>query len=516
VHAIWACIVSHAMKRQIPATMATQHPDNARSPFWKKENDPFVSVHEEPEEAILCLRDLGVQEFMWDWEGKYADESVIDKLFSNHHTYFKKNQLGRKKFLTFRLPNVWKEKGYSLIRALMVILTSEDFALDLSFTSRPLFEVILPMTERAEQLLYIQKSFKKLARFKSSVFKHRKNNNEEYLEIIPLVEGVDDQIHIAKLLCDYVRLHRKHFGCNPAYIRPFLARSDPALINGFIPNTLANKIALSDIYDFGIAHRIPVYPIIGAGSLIFRGGANPERARQFVKEYGGARTITIQSAFRYDYPLAQVKKALRYFEAKLPKSKAQHISDSDRPHLLRIIELFSETYQDTVARILPDLQSIFAAVPKRRERRQHIGLLGYGRTMGKNSLPRAINFTAALYSIGAPPEFIGLGRSLSRLSEREKRVLGKYYLHLKEDIQEAGRYINRDAIKTLAKKNPAWLALLEDITLAEHFFGLQLGPKKTDELLHRNLSSQLLLRYRDRGEMSRLVAETGKLRKSLG
>ncbi|MDP3965452.1 MAG: phosphoenolpyruvate carboxylase, partial [bacterium] len=118
------------MKRNIPATMATQHPDNAHSPFWK-EGSAFVGVHEEPEECIVCLRDMGAQEFMWDWEGKYADESVIDKLFAKHHSYLKKNLLGRDKFLTFRLPNIWKEKGYSLIRALMVVLTSEDFAHDL-------------------------------------------------------------------------------------------------------------------------------------------------------------------------------------------------------------------------------------------------------------------------------------------------------------------------------------------------------------------------------------------------
>ena len=49
------------MKRRIPATMATQHPDNARGPFWERE-DGFVSAREEPEECVVCLRDLGVRE----------------------------------------------------------------------------------------------------------------------------------------------------------------------------------------------------------------------------------------------------------------------------------------------------------------------------------------------------------------------------------------------------------------------------------------------------------------------
>lgn len=93
--------------RHIAATMATQHPDNARAPYWETDGNGFIDLYEELPECLSCYRDLGVDEFMWDWEGKYADEAVIDKLFANYFDYFKKNQLGRDKFLTFRLPNIW-------------------------------------------------------------------------------------------------------------------------------------------------------------------------------------------------------------------------------------------------------------------------------------------------------------------------------------------------------------------------------------------------------------------------
>ena len=46
----------------------------------------------------------------------------------------------------------------------------------------------------------------------------------------------------------------------------------------------------------------------------------------------------------------------------------------------------------------------------------HVGLFGYGRSLGGVggvTLPRAIGFTASLYSIGVPPELLGLG-SLSQ------------------------------------------------------------------------------------------------------
>ena len=503
------------MKRRIPSTMATQHPDNAHGPFWD-EGDGFVAAHEEPGECIVCFRDLGVEEFMWDWEGKYADEAVIDKLFSNHYAYFKKRSLGRDKFLTFRLPNVWQEKGYSLIRGLMVILTGEDFARDLRFGSRPLFEGILPMTERAEQLMYIQKSFQKLARFKAEIFNHHKDRNTDYVEVIPLVEGVDDQVHIGALLSEYLAMHRKFFRRKPAYIRPFLARSDPALVSGIVANVLANKIALSEIYAFGKKHGVGVFPIIGAGSLVFRGGLSPARCKEFVAEYGGIRTVTIQSAFRYDYPIGQVKKAITYLNRHLPKSRPKQVSRAERPVLLKIIKTFSTAYRSTLTDILPDLEPFFHAVPKRRERRQHIGLLAYGRRMGTSGLPRAITFAAAFYSLGVPPEFIGLGRALVALTDKERAVLKKYYPSLAADLMEAGSYINHGNIETLARRNSAWRAIEEDIKLLERFFSRRFGPRSTKERLHHALTSQLLLQRKDKEAVSRLIVETGKLRRSLG
>ncbi|OGX25002.1 MAG: phosphoenolpyruvate carboxylase, partial [Omnitrophica WOR_2 bacterium RIFCSPHIGHO2_02_FULL_48_11] len=501
--------------RNIPSTIATQHPDNAGSPYWDK-GDGYVSVAEEPEECLACFRDLDVQEFMWDWEGKYADEAVIEKLLSRHLAYFTKHLMGRDKFLTLRLPNVWKEKGYSLIRALMVILTSEDVARDLKLKTRPLFEVILPMTERAEQLMYIQKSFQKLAHFKCKVFDHRTGTNTDHVEIIPLIEGVKDQIHVKALLSRYLALHKKSFHRKPGSLRPFLGRSDPALLDGHVASVLANKVALSEIYAFGKANGISVYPIIGAGSLIFRGGLSPARVRRFVAEYRGVRTVTIQSAFRYDYPLREVKTAIRYLHRYVPKSRVQSIDKEDYPSVCKILEIFSRTYRSTVSELIKDMEPLFGAVPQRRERRQHTGLMAYQRHIGKAPLPRTITFAAAWYSLGIPPEFIGLGRALDTLNAREVKLLKKYYVHFKQDICEAGRYINRENVRILAKRDRAWRLIEEDIERAEKFLGVRFGPKTKMELLHARLASQLLKHRTNKKEMARLITETGMLRKSLG
>ena len=161
--------------RRIPAVMATQHPDNAAAPYWEKDGDGFVSAKEEVAEAYSAYVDLGVDEFMWDWEGKYVDEAVVERFFTEYHDYFSKHQLGKEKFLTFRIPNIWQEKGYSLARSFMATLTAADMAKDLGLHDRPLFEVILPMTTSAQQLMYIQKTFSEFSLAIGKLFKYKKS-----------------------------------------------------------------------------------------------------------------------------------------------------------------------------------------------------------------------------------------------------------------------------------------------------------------------------------------------------
>jgi phosphoenolpyruvate carboxylase len=88
--------------------MATQHPDNAAPVYWGKE--AFLTAEEEVEECYRCYKDLGCQEYMWDWEGKYVDEATVDKLLTRYLDFFKQRPLGRELHLTVRIPNVWFEK----------------------------------------------------------------------------------------------------------------------------------------------------------------------------------------------------------------------------------------------------------------------------------------------------------------------------------------------------------------------------------------------------------------------
>jgi phosphoenolpyruvate carboxylase len=161
------------------------------------------------------------------------------------------------------------------------------------------------------------------------------------------------------------------------------------------------------------------------------------------------------------------------------------------------------------------MRPIFNAVPKRRDRRQHIGLLAYSRSLGEQTLPRAITFTAAFYSIGVPPEFIGLGRTLERLRPKELELLKTEYPNLITDIVATGRFLNKSNLAKLAKTSSAWRHIRKDVEATEKILSANFQPQSKDEITHQLLSSRLL-NVKTEAARTKLIANMGVLRKSLG
>ncbi|CAM3094344.1 phosphoenolpyruvate carboxylase [Leuconostoc rapi] len=478
-------------ERKIPTIMGTQHPDNANAPFWDASQQPFISAYREMNEAFENFSELNVDEYMWDWEGKHADAAVIDRLFSTEYDYFKKDQIGRDKFLTFRFPNIWEEKGYNLMQAMTAILSSEDFAHDLGFDQRPLFETILPMAQRADQLIEMQVLFEKLANFKSVEFT-KNDRNTPYIEMIPLFEDFNTQLHAPEILKEYLKLHEEHFGFRPKYLRVFLAGSDSALTAGFMSSITGNKLAIARLHEFAQEENIDIYPISGTGSAIFRGGLSPRRIDRYLKEFPGVRTATVQSAFRYDFPLEEVQQAITELKEKLPVATPLKISNDDQKILAEIAEESALFYAHTLDQLVPDMQPIFKAFPKRRDRRQHVGVLGYSRSVDGIELPRAINFTGSFYSIGVPPEFIGFGRALAHLNADHLSVFVRNYPSMKQDFRELAAYVNLDALQILKTQSPAWADVEEDIMTLKNIFDLEIGPKTREQQQHAAIALQVV------------------------
>ena len=502
------------MLRKISSTMISQHPDNASKPYWH--NSTFVSIRHETKECFLSFSDLGVSEYKWDWEGKYVDESVIERLFSEYHDYFKNNPLGKEKFLTFRLPNPKVETEFRLGRAFMGILGAAGLAKQIGVHSPPLFEVILPMTESAEEMIAIQEAFREIASLKHALYDFGEESLK-HIEIIPLFEQVSTIISSDRILEKYWQLHVKRFHFKPPYFRPYLARSDPALNSGLVPTVLAIKISLSHYIEFEKKHNVKLYPIIGSASLPFRGGLTPNTVEQFCNEYRGIKTTLLQSAFRYDYEKKLVIKAIKKLEKILPQGKAVSISMSEEKTLKKIITVFERYYRNTVEQLAPLINIVAADLPRRRERVLHIGLFGYSRGVGKVKLPRAIGFTGALYSLGIPPEIMGTGRGIAyAIKTNQIKLLEKYYLNIKEDLRRAGRFLQKDEIIKLAAESQVWNDILKDVLEIEKYLGEKLEPKTKEEKKHFETVKKLHEKMNSGKNYQQYLNQLAMLRKSLG
>lgn len=502
------------MDRIIPTTMASQHPDHAGKPYWH--NKEFISTRMEVKECFLTFKDLGIDEYKWDWEGKYVDESVVEKLLSANFEYFAQHPLGKEKFITFRLPNPKVETEFRLGRAFMGILSAAALAKQLGIHTNPLFEVILPMTETAQEMIDIQEAFAEIASLKHVLYSFNEDTIK-HIQVIPLFENTETMMNSDSILREYLALHKKTFGFAPKYMRPYVARSDPALNSGIVPTVVAIKIALSHYDTLAQDSGVAMYPIIGSASLPFRGGLTPDTAKQFAHEYAGVRTALIQSAFRYDYPFTDVIQGIKTLHTELPKGKAMHVSNEQEKIIRESLSAFEKPYRDAVEHLAPLVNDIASLLPRRRERVQHIGLFGYSRGVGNVKLPRAIGFTGTMYSLGIPPELVGTGRGL--LAAKKSGTLPQIesaYVNFKDDMRRAGRFLNKKALKKLEGRLPELAGVWQDVTAIEDYLDESLEPTTSAQLEHKELVDLIVTRLVRGNLTGDLLAQAAILRRSLG
>ncbi len=210
-----------------------------------------------------------------------------------------------------------------------------------------------------------------------------------------------------------------------------------------MPAVLINKIALMKLHRLQEKTGVDIYPIIGVGSAPFRGNLRPETVDRSLEEFPSVQTFTIQSAFKYDHPRKKVQEAIE----EIKSSERERADEIDSEYALHLIEKYSRNYRRKVEKLADKVNQISSYVPSRRSRKLHIGLFGYSRELDgseeETKLPRAIKFTASLYSIGLPPEIIGL----DSLEEKDFRFLKENYRKLDEDLESALRFLDRDIVE---------------------------------------------------------------------
>ncbi len=418
---------------KIPRCMSTQHPDNVQVPFFSDNSE--LQGEDEVQEAYYVFSHLGCDEQMWDYEGKEVDNFVIKKLLTTYGSYFQQNLIGRDVFITPRIPNPAVERSESkiLLETLGSIPRSYDAAeIFQAGHPAPIFEVILPMTISAEDLNRIYAYYEhfvagrnntKLPGSDLTIGEWLGQFRPSRIHVIPLFEAVEHMLAAADVLEEYLRDKPLE------YHRVFLARSDPAMNSGLVSTVLANKIALQRLERLENKIGKPLYPILGVGSAPFRGHLKPSTVEQVVQEYPSVQTFTIQSAFKYDYPALQVGQAIHRLH-ELPRRPAQAV---DEKRCFEIMDKYTQAYREAVMDLAGVINNVAAYVPRRRKRKLHIGLFGYSRNVNGVSLPRAISFTAALYTIGLPPEMLGL----QSLNKEDLAFLRQTYVNFDADLQSA-------------------------------------------------------------------------------
>jgi len=277
--------------------------------------------------------------------------------------------------------------------------------------------------------------------------------------------------------------------------RVFLARSDPALNYGLVSAMLLVKIALQDLYKISKETGVKIYPMLGVGSAPFRGNLSPKTVERSISEYPSNHTYTVQSAFKYDYSVAEVTEAIR--KLKDNETKMPHTVDKERA--LKIFDKYTAEYQKQIIELAPYINGISKYIPGRRKRKLHTGLFGYSRSMEGVSFPRAIKFTAALYSLGLPPEVL----ALNALDKEDIKYIKKVYINFEEDIKDAIQYVNLENDLIPKELKP----VLEE-----------LQNKYSCNIKHKKLAGQIVKLYKENTKdgLEEYIVMAAKLRKFLG
>ncbi|MCS7125635.1 MAG: phosphoenolpyruvate carboxylase [Aigarchaeota archaeon] len=520
--------------RLIPRTMASQHPDNANIPSWGISE--VIAGEDEVYEAYYDYAVLGCQEVMWDAEGKDIDPQVVRKLLSKYRDYFNTKKLGEDIFLTLRLPNPSIETSEKkvFIETLESIPKHNDVAA--AFYGDPskeyVFEVIFPFTKTHLDILRVEESYRKAVvqpfdeRIDYQGLKLKEFVGEVHpreIKVIPLLEDMESLLACDQIISRYIEI------ASPSYMRVFIARSDPALNYGFTSAVLLAKLSLSKLRRVEERFGIPIYPIIGAGTLPFRGHNSPDNIEGFLEEYRGVWTVTIQSAFRYDHEEEKVVEAIRRLNNVLPIGRAEDLTEVEEP-IQRIIQKLSLRYQESLELCIDAVNYVATLIPSRRSRKLHIGLYGYSRRVVGKSLPRAIPFTGAFYSLGMPPEFIGL-RALKNLSEEEFDVLMEAHKRFREDLYQAGRRVVLESISLLSdyrEKLSRKLSLeflqsfiplyLEDLETVSSIFGIRVGAKTLSDRRYANIVENFTISLieEEYDKARDELVEAAKMRRAIG
>ncbi len=536
---------------RVPATMATQDSDSAAV---------HISFNEEIDEAVDCLSSredggFGVEEFVIDFAGKLTPFEHIEEIV---------RRLGEKGLipsfnvnLTPSVPSGSYELGFRRMAIFQKIIEI-NYTLRNETNGGAICEVIHPLAESPKELTRIEMNFNILKNYILETIDPTVKLKD--VQIIPMIGELTSLLKVSNIISEYFKAYPSML--TPLdYLRVFLGRSETAFHCGIVPSTLASKIAISDLEIISEELDTPIFPILNAGYLPFRGFINPANLNNILDEYSGIRTLTIPPSLRYDIDRKETQKMIVLLKDRLQSQKTKKISKREKNEMINIIGLFTCPYLESIYEILLNPR-IFELVPPRRENStspqnteypsyqsiiKNLAELCTDSKISKQLLRMedlkfesyigAIPFTATLYSIGLPPEFIGTGRGLNAVnewkSEALERLLDTHYSSLKDSFEFASRFVCMDAFEKVLSKKVSEL-IREDFKYIKEFIDVDINPDASYEIVVKMISEYLSARTLSKGDIKKeglndiiqgkkmleiaqkLILYSGKIRGALG
>jgi phosphoenolpyruvate carboxylase len=536
---------------RVPATVATQDADSATA---------YVGFDEEIEEAVTCLSSredggFGIEEQVIDFTSKLTPfnhiEEIVKKLKDKGLIpSFNIN-------LTPSVPPGNYEPGFRRMAIFQKII-EVNYILRNETNGGAIYEVIHPLTEFPKELTRIEMNFNILKNYILETIDPTAKLKD--IQIIPFIKDLPSLLNISNIVSEYFKAYPSML--TPlGYLRIFLGRSDCAMSCGLVPSTLATKIAISDLAALREETGIPIYPILNAGFLPFRGFCNPKYLDNILAEYAGISTLTIPPSLRYDIDRRETQKMSALLREKLQSQKPLSFSKREKNEMVNIISLFTAKYWESLYEILLDTR-IFDLIPSQRERPINVQdtgqtsfqdtikqmakmctekeiskqLLKFGELKFESKV-KPIPFTATLYSIGLPPEFIGTGRGLNAVNEWKsdalEKLLDTYYPSLKESLSFASRFICMDAVQKALPKRVCE-QVKEDLKQINEFINVDTNPEMSNEIVVHMISEYLSAHTLSKGDIKKeglfdiiqgeemfeiaqkLILYAGKIRGALG
>jgi phosphoenolpyruvate carboxylase len=450
-------IVEGGCLQKIPLTMATQHADSATR---------HVSVKEEVEEAVLSFKKdkFNCDEYLVDYMGKLTPYHQIGQIVRKirEETNFTP---GADVFVTPRMVSSFEEEPFRQIMTTAAIIEGIKYCSD-NFGVQGITEVIQAAVTTTEELRNCKIRCEGLLRL---VGRHLKMETEDMVvRIIPLFGGIAEHLSMEQVLSLFI----KEVGVE-GYARVFIGKSEAALLYGHLASALSCKVAIASCKNAEEKHDVKIYPVLGCGALPFRGHMTLDNADNFLREYQGARTYTIQSGLRYDHGAERTRALIEKMRDVVDRPPLGY--DENRlQEIERMIFILAKNYLLELSEIAEKISLIASYIPDQRERLLDVEEVAYYRELRnvesilrlcpdkevKRSImgyastafhkpPRWVRFVASTYTCGLPPEFIGLGTALKEIKKimgkkAVGRLLDEIYPSLQADVKFASRFLDRN------------------------------------------------------------------------